>query len=116
MVIRTTKDVRRAIDYVETRRDLDSSRLAYLGLSMGASLGPIMTVVERRFKVSALIAGSLPQWRNPPESEAFSFLPRVKVPTLMLNGRYDFFFPYEGSHSQCFGFSAPRLSISDTGL
>jgi hypothetical protein len=25
------------------------------------------------------------------------YLPRVKVPMLMLNGKYDFFFPYETS-------------------
>ena len=102
VVIRTTKDVRRALDYVETRSDLDPSRLAYLGLSMGASLGPIVTVVEPRFKASALVSGSLPQWRNPPESEAFSFLPRVKIPTLMINGRHDFFFPYEASQLPMF--------------
>ena len=101
-VVRASKDIGRALDYVESRPDLDSDRVAYLGLSMGASLAPIMTAVEPRFKASALIAGSLPLWRNPPEVEAFSFLPRVKIPTLMINGRNDFFFPYRESQLPMF--------------
>jgi pimeloyl-ACP methyl ester carboxylesterase len=30
-----------------------------------------------------------------PEIDPVNFLPHVKVPVLMLNGRYDFFFPVE---------------------
>ncbi len=111
VVIRAVKDARRAIDYVGSRPDLDPSRIAYLGLSMGASIGPIVTVVEPRFKASALVAGALLQWRNPPETESFSFLPRVKIPTLMINGRHDYFFPYQTSQLPMFrllGTSAPH--------
>jgi pimeloyl-ACP methyl ester carboxylesterase len=32
-----------------------------------------------------------------PEVDPVNFLPRVRVPTLMINGRYDFFFPVETS-------------------
>jgi len=40
------------------------------------------------------VAGLLMQ-RGRPEVDPFNYLPRVKVPVLMLNGRYDFFFPVD---------------------
>jgi dipeptidyl aminopeptidase/acylaminoacyl peptidase len=30
-----------------------------------------------------------------PEVDEVHYAPRVKIPVLMLNGKYDFFFPYE---------------------
>lgn len=32
-----------------------------------------------------------------PEAYPFNYVTRVKIPTLMLNGRYDMIFPYETS-------------------
>jgi len=102
VMINSGKDLRRAIDYLETRPDVDPDRLAYFGLSMGAGAGPIMTAIERRFKASVLLGGGLFFWRRPPESDVFNFLPRVKVPTLMINGRHDFYFQYETSQLPMF--------------
>jgi pimeloyl-ACP methyl ester carboxylesterase len=102
VIIHSAKDIRRAVDYLETRPDIDARNLAYFGLSSGAGLGPIMTAVEPRFRASILLAGGLHSQRRPPESEAFNFLPRVKVPTLMLNGRHDFFHPVETSQVPMF--------------
>jgi len=96
------KDLGRSIDYLETRRDIDASKVAYYGLSSGAGVGPIMTAVEPRFRASVLLAGGLHSWRRPPESEAFHFARHVKVPTLMINGRHDFFFPLETSQAPLF--------------
>jgi hypothetical protein len=42
------KDLGRSIDYLETREDIDTGRLAYYGLSMGASAGLVLTAVEKR--------------------------------------------------------------------
>ena len=39
-----------------------------------------------------------------PEVDEINFAPRVKVPTLMLNGRYDHFFPLETSQNVMFRF------------
>src|SRR2546428_5138393 len=88
--------------YLETRPEINVGKLAYLGLSMGAGVGPIMTAVEPRFKASILLGGGLYVWRRPPESEALNFLPRVRVPTLMINGRHDFYFPFETSQAPMF--------------
>jgi len=102
VMIHASKDLGRAIDYLETRPDINVGKLAYLGVSMGAGVGPIMTAVEPRFKASILLGGGLYVWRRPPESDAFNFLPRVSVPTLMINGRHDFYFPFETSQAPMF--------------
>jgi predicted Ser/Thr protein kinase len=95
--IQMGKDLRRAVDYLETREDIDSDRLAYYGLSWGASLGPLMTAIEPRFEASVLLAGGLyrpsPDW--PPETLPQNFAPRSTVPTVMINGRKDFNSPVE---------------------
>ena len=39
-----------------------------------------------------------------PEVDAFNFAPRVTVPVLMLNGKYDDFVPYEESQKPLYDF------------
>jgi dienelactone hydrolase len=92
-VIAWAKDVKRTVDYVQTRQDVDQSRLAYMGLSWGAAMAPIYLAVEPRFKAAVLIVGGFYVQRAAPEVEAINYVSRVKLPTLMLNGRFDFFYP-----------------------
>ncbi len=96
------KDIGRAIDYLETRSDIDSRHLGYMGLSLGAVWGPVMTAVEPRFKASVLVGGGLPFEKLPSEIEPINFAPRVKTPTLMVNGQQDFIFPVESSQDPLF--------------
>jgi formylglycine-generating enzyme required for sulfatase activity len=96
-VIMWVKDASRAIDYIETRPDLDHNKLAYYGLSWGAEMGAIVPAVEPRLKVCVLALGGIDFQRSLPEVDVINFLPRVKQPVLMLNGRYDFFFPVEST-------------------
>ena len=93
--IQQAKDLRRAVDYLETRPDIDSSRLAYYGISWGATQGAIMTAVEPRFKAAVFAAGGCNNARVLPEADPMNFAPRAKVPVLMINGRYDFAIPLE---------------------
>ena len=90
------KDLGRSLDYLETRPDIDSDAFAFYGLSMGATTGSIHTALEHRFKASILLAGGLDTW-IPKEVDQVSFLPRVRVPTLMLDGRHDYVCPLETS-------------------
>jgi dienelactone hydrolase len=92
-VIAWARDIGRSIDYLETRPDIDTERLAYYGISWGGVMGGIMTAVEPRFKASVLVVGGLEMQAVQPMADPFNFLPRVTLPTLMLNGRYDSFFP-----------------------
>jgi formylglycine-generating enzyme required for sulfatase activity len=57
IVIQRTKDVRRAVDYLESRPDIDHSRLAFHGLSMGANYGALVGAVETRFRTLVLVGG-----------------------------------------------------------
>jgi len=94
-VVMWTKDIKRAVDYVSSRRDMDSSRIAYFGTSWGSNQAPINLVAEPRFKAAVLNVAGLTMERSRPEVDPFNYLPRVTQPVLMLNGKYDFFFPVE---------------------
>ena len=52
-----SKDLGRSIDYLETRQDIDSKKLAYMGISMGAAVGVILAGVEERLKAVILLDG-----------------------------------------------------------
>jgi dienelactone hydrolase len=101
-VIMWSKDMRRSIDYLETRGDIDMDNLAYYGVSWGGRLAPIMLAVEQRFKAAILYVAGLRFQRTRAEAEPFNFLPRVSLPVLMLNGKHDFYFPYETSQKPFF--------------
>jgi len=97
-----SKDLGRSIDYIETRRDLDPGKIGYLGISMGASRGPLLVALEPRVKTAVLLGGGLEFQNSLPEVDVLNFLPRVKQPVLMVNGRYDHFFPVETSQKPMF--------------
>jgi formylglycine-generating enzyme required for sulfatase activity/dienelactone hydrolase/predicted Ser/Thr protein kinase len=92
-VIMWAKDASRAIDYAETRPELDHEKLAYYGYSWGSVMGGLIPALDTRIKVNLLALGGLQYERSLPEVDIINFLPHVKQPTLMLNGRYDFYFP-----------------------
>jgi dienelactone hydrolase len=96
-VIMWSKDLRRSIDYLQTRNDIDIENIAYFGTSWGGAMGAIMPAVETRIKASILVVAGLYFQRSLPEVDPLHYLPRLKTPVLMLNGRYDFYFPYETS-------------------
>jgi eukaryotic-like serine/threonine-protein kinase len=92
-VIEWSKDLGRSIDYLESRPDIDSEKLAYEGVSWGAALGAVLPAVEDRIKVCVLLGPGFNLDRTLPEVDQINFAPRVKVPVLMLSGRYDYFYP-----------------------
>jgi len=96
-LVKWIKDYCRSIDYLETREDIDTAKLGYLGVSWGGRMGAIISAVEDRLKLSVLIIGGLPTWRSFPEADAINYVSHVKIPVLMLNGKYDFTYPYEST-------------------
>jgi serine/threonine protein kinase/cephalosporin-C deacetylase-like acetyl esterase len=93
--IKVVKDLKRSIDYLETRPDIiDSKRLAYFGFSWGGLYGTIIPAVEDRLKASILELGGLVDFGRPAVNP-INYVTRVNIPTLMLSGRYDFGIPYE---------------------
>jgi eukaryotic-like serine/threonine-protein kinase len=96
-VVMWSKDLQRTVDYLETRPDIARERIGFLGRSWGAAMGTVMVATEPRFKLAIFHVGGFYFQHARPEAEALHFAPRVRVPSLMLNGRYDFFFPVDTS-------------------
>jgi dienelactone hydrolase len=55
--IQAVIDLRRAIDLLLARPEVDPERLAYVGHSYGAQWGSILSAVDKRMKTSILVAG-----------------------------------------------------------
>jgi dienelactone hydrolase len=98
------KDYRRTLDYLSTRTDIDTTKFAYFGFSWGGYMGGIIPAVERRLKASMLYVAGLSMERARPEVDPLNYLPHIKSPVLMLNGKYDFFFPSETAQKPFFEF------------
>jgi hypothetical protein len=81
--IEGVKDMRRAIDYLETRPDID----------LGGVNGPIALAHEPRFVAGVIYIGLLPPMTSVPEVDPLNALPRVRVPVLMLSGEFDAMVP-----------------------
>jgi dienelactone hydrolase len=108
LLIQQVKDFRRCVDYLETRPDIDSKKLAYYGFSWGGEFGGIIPAVEERLKLSVLLAAGMFAGRSRPEVNEVNYVTRVKIPTLILNGKYDTIFPVETSAKPMFDLLGTR--------
>lgn len=52
-------DMRRGVDLLISRRDVDPKRIAYVGHSCNAGVGALLSGLDRRFKAFVLMAGSM---------------------------------------------------------
>ena len=62
--VQTVVDLRRAVDYLASRPDIDTRRLGYLGFSQGGMIGGTFVGVEPRLRcaVLAVAGGGLVEW------------------------------------------------------
>jgi pimeloyl-ACP methyl ester carboxylesterase len=79
-----------------------------------------MLAVIDRFRVAVLESAGLGPLKALPEVDAINFITRVKLPTLILNGRHDHFLPeaaYQRPFFQLLGTAArdKRLVVYETG-
>jgi eukaryotic-like serine/threonine-protein kinase len=102
--IQRSRDLRRSLDYLETRPDIDHNRLAFYGFSWGGVEGPISLALESRFKTAVLANGGCDPGSPPPEVNPINFAPNIKIPVLMINGRYDLMRSIEGCQLPFFRF------------
>jgi dienelactone hydrolase len=58
-LIQAIVDMRRGVDLLLTRSDVDPHRLAYVGHSYNAEVGAFLSGTDKRFKAFVLMAGSL---------------------------------------------------------
>ena len=119
-VVMWGKEYSRTIDYLETRKDMHADKVAYLGISWGGFMGGIIPAVEKRIKVVVLNVGGMGMEKALPEADQINYLPRVTQPVLMLNGKYDMFFPVETAQKPMFRFlgtpeDRKKMVVYDSG-
>jgi dienelactone hydrolase len=85
------------VDYLQNRPDIVGRQIGYFGYSWGGEFAPRALVLEPRIGAAVLNTGGLWPANALPEVDAVNYLPRVRTPTLMLNGRHDVVFPYQES-------------------
>ena len=96
------KDLRRSLHYLDTRSDIAHARIGYYEISDGARLGLILAPQEPRIRAPVLAAGGLSSEPKPPEIDEANFAPRVRIPVLMLNARYDLSYVPETNQTTLF--------------
>jgi tRNA A-37 threonylcarbamoyl transferase component Bud32/dienelactone hydrolase len=119
-IVQLVKDASTSVDFLESRSDIQSANLGYYGLSTGAYYGVLILALEPRLKTGVLVSGGLSTGRPPAEVDPFNFARQVRVPVLMVNGRYDFVMPSATSQEPMFRLLGvperdKRLAQSDAG-
>jgi dienelactone hydrolase len=115
--IQDSKDLGRSIDYLETRTDFDRSRIAYMGVSMGAAIGVNLAAVEDRLKAVIMLDGGFYNEKPLPGTDQVDFAPHLKAPTLLIAGKFDWIFLGKDSLLRLLGAPAAdkKAVMFDTG-
>ncbi|HVR41582.1 MAG TPA: protein kinase [Thermoanaerobaculia bacterium] len=89
-------DIRRGLDYLATRKDLDMKGLALFGQSAGAATGLIVAGVDHRYGAVFLSGLGLTsrEYDKPPAANRINFASRIRGPLLLLQGKYDESHPF----------------------
>ncbi len=101
-VISWTQDVSRSLDYLETRNDIVHEKFGFFSFSWGSTVAPIVCAVEKRINTAVLHAPGFMMQKTLLEVDLLNFVPHVKIPVLMLNGRNDATFPLDVSQKPMF--------------
>ena len=118
-VINWITDLRRGLDYLETREDIDVKKTSLFGPSGGSILGMILTAVDTRYQAVAMMGAGIrkieTQWI--PEANRINFVPHIRAPKLMINGRYDETHPFKTDAEPLYKlFREPkRIVVFDSG-
>jgi eukaryotic-like serine/threonine-protein kinase len=131
-VVTQVTELRRGLDYLQTRKDIDASRIAFMGPSAGSWAGVILTALEPRYKSVLFIGTGI----HPSEAmdvqpaNRIHFAPRIAANKLLIQGLYDEdsplrtqaeplyrlfrepkrLFTYEGGHSPPLAIMVPTVT------
>jgi formylglycine-generating enzyme required for sulfatase activity len=88
-VVQWANDMRRGIDYLETRDNIDVHRIVLWNVSGG--MGPLFAAVENRYRTVILMSGGMndggPNYIA--EANPLNFAGHIRPPKLQFNGRFD---------------------------
>lgn len=109
IIARWIQDLGRTLDYLEQRPDIDGESVAYIGLSLGASLAPTLLPFERRFRGVIVYSGGFGVRETQSAiAERTALAGRMTADVLMLGGTQDFHLPVEPHQRAMFeAFGAP---------
>jgi len=119
IIVNRVTDLRRGLDYLETRPDIDMTRVAALAPSAGSVLGLVVGGVETRYRAFVFIGAGLPGSYRAISAAAnpINFASHIQAPKLVLQGRYDEDTPLRTATEPLFKlFSEPKqLTLYDGG-
>ena len=83
------QETHQVINYLNETDKAGKNQIAFLGVSYGAiNTMPILALTEQ-LKGAILMSGNLPNFYESSFADAMNYLPRIDMPVLMLNGKYD---------------------------
>ena len=97
ILVQTIRDYRRGLDYLETRPDIDTSRIGIVGYSMGGNQAFLLPAVDERVKVivSCVVPSDVGGW-DMAGVATHNFAPRLEGrAVLMCMGKEDGFYTHE---------------------
>jgi serine/threonine protein kinase/formylglycine-generating enzyme required for sulfatase activity/cephalosporin-C deacetylase-like acetyl esterase len=81
-------DMRRGLDYLLARDDVDAGGIAFLGVSFGGG-HMVLPAIESRYRAVVLAEVFIANSVDHPAANAVNFAPLIQAPKLLVHGRYD---------------------------
>jgi serine/threonine protein kinase/formylglycine-generating enzyme required for sulfatase activity len=110
-------EIRRGLDYLETRADIDHQKIAFWNVSISSFV--ILAAIEPRYHSVVFEGDGLPKdWlKFLPEANPIFFVSHVQAPKLMLNGRYDERWPFHSTAEPMYKLlrEPKRLEVCECG-
>ena len=90
-VVTQVTELRRGLDVLETRKDLDTTRISFLAPSAGSWAGLILVGLESRYRSVTFVGTHISpiEITTAPAASRINFAPRITAPKMMVQGRYD---------------------------
>ena len=84
-------EMRRGLDYLASRSDIDLARIGFLGISAGGGPGVFVTAVDNRYRSVAFAGTGIMRHEvgRVAAANRVNFVSRIAAPKLMLQGIYD---------------------------
>jgi pimeloyl-ACP methyl ester carboxylesterase len=119
IVVGRVTDLRRGLDYLETRTDIDKARIGVIAPSAGSLLGLVVAALEERYRALVFVGAGFPASYRAINASAnpINFASQIRAPKLIVQGRYDEDTPLRTAAEPFFALlSVPkRLTIYDGG-